>query len=277
MSRYPRAMRTVLVAIIAVAALKGLVWFLEPRMAFFPWRGIQRTPQSAGLQFSEHRISTTDGETLHAWWLEHPSPRAQVIYWHGNGGNLSLWLDVVADLHRHGFSVLAVDYRGYGASTGSPSERGVYTDADSATAYFNERLRRGGSPVIVWGRSLGCAVATHAAGHAAADALVLESPFPDVGFLFRRNPVMRLLSIFSSYSFPTSRHLEKYAGPLLIIHGDADSIIPFDAGRRVYDRATTARKSFTVLQGADHNDIHADHPSYWPAIERLLATLNIAH
>ena len=276
MPRYPRAMRTALLAIIAVVALKGLVVWLEPRMAFFPWRGIQRTPQSLGLPFADHRITTSDGETLHAWWLEHPVPRAQIVYWHGNGGNLSLWLDVVADLHRHGFSVLAVDYRGYGASSGSPSERGVYADADSAMVYFNERLRRRGSPVVLWGRSLGCAVASHAIGHT-ADALVLESPFPDVGFLFRRNPVMRLLSVFSSYSFPTSRHLEKYAGPLLIIHGDADSIIPFAAGRRVYDAAPTTRKSFTVLPGADHNDVHSGHPAYWPAIEQLIATLHVAH
>ena len=86
-----------------------------------------------------------------------------MIYWHGNGGNLSMWLPVLADLRGRGMSVLAVDYRGYGASSGKPSESGVYRDAEAATAYFNQHLRREGAPVFHWGRSLGCAVASHAA------------------------------------------------------------------------------------------------------------------
>lgn len=266
-------MRLALFLLAALAGLKLLVWWLEPRMAFFPWRGVQETPASFGLAYTEHRIATADGETLHAWWMEHPSPRAQVVYWHGNGGNLSLWLDVVADLRKRGFSVLAVDYRGYGASTGKPSERGVYRDGEAATSYFNERLRQPGSPVIFWGRSLGCAVASYAASRSAPDALLLESPFPDVGSLFARNPVMRLLSVFSSYTFATSQHLEKYSGPLLVIHGDVDSIIPFRAGRRVYDRAASPQKTFAVLEGADHNDVLTGHPAYWTAIDRFISSL----
>ena len=256
MPRYPRAMRTALLAIIALVALKGLVWWLEPRMAFFPWRGIQRTPQSVGLQFSEHRITTTDGETLHAWWLEHPAPRAQVVYWHGNGGNLSLWLDVIADLHRHGFSVLAVDYRGYGASSGRPSEKGIYRDADATIRYFAERLRKDVA-TIVWGRSLGSVVAAYAASKSPPDALVLESAFPDARSLFAGNPLLLALSFLSTYRFPTSRHLTVYRGPLLVIHGDADRLIPFAGGRKVYDAAPGDRKTFLALRGADHNEMYS--------------------
>ena len=266
-------MRLALFLLAALAGLKLLVWWLEPRMAFFPWRGVQETPASFGLAYTEHKITTADGESLHAWWMEHPTPRAQVIYWHGNGGNLSLWLDVVADLRKRGFSVLAVDYRGYGASTGKPTERGVYRDGEAATSYFNERLRRAGSPVIFWGRSLGCAVASYAATRSTPDGLLLESPFPDVGSLFARNPVMRLLSVFSSYTFATSRHLEQYSGPLLVIHGDADSIIPFRAGQRVYERAASLQKTFAALQGADHNDVLTGHPAYWTAIDRFVSSL----
>src|SRR5688572_7303666 len=98
-------------------------------MAFFPTRGVQATPASAGLQYTDLKIAASDGITLHGWWLPHPSPRSQIVYWHGNGGNLSLWLDVLVELHRRRFSVLAVDYRGYGASGGTPSEQGVYRDA----------------------------------------------------------------------------------------------------------------------------------------------------
>jgi alpha-beta hydrolase superfamily lysophospholipase len=267
-------MRTTLVTlVVAVVGLKLLVWWLEPRMAFFPYAGVQQTPSSAGFQYSDLRIPTEDGETLHGWWLEHESPRAQVIYWHGNGGNLSLWLDVVADLRKRGFSVLAVDYRGYGASTGRSSEKGIYRDGDAALKHFTTHLRRPGAPVVYWGRSLGCAVASNSAARAAPDGLILESPFPDVESLFVRNPVMRVLSLFSSYRFPTSRHLENYRGPLLVMHGEADSIIPFAAGQRVFERAPAGSKHFVTIRGADHNDSFAGNAQYWKALDEFVASL----
>ena len=268
---YPRRVLRLLIALLITAAtVKLLTWWLEPRMAFVPWSGVQQTPAAAGLDFTDLRIPTVDGETLHGWWIPHPSPRGQVIYWHGNGGNLSLWLEVLVDLRRHGFSVMAVDYRGYGASTGSPSERGVYRDAEAAGAYFAEHLKQPGSPVVMWGRSLGCAVASYAAAKSPPDALILESPFPDVRSLFAGNPLMLGLSFFSSYRFATAAHLQRYRGRLLVIHGDADSIIPFSGGRRVFERAASEDKVFVTLEGADHNDPHSTHPGYWPAIDRFL-------
>lgn len=270
--RYARRVLRALAAVLIVAvAMRLLVWWLEPRMAFFPWTGVQQTPAAAGISFTELRIPTADGETLHGWWMPHPAPRGQAIYWHGNGGNLSLWLDVLVDLRRQGFSVLAVDYRGYGASTGTPTERGLYRDAEAVHAYFSEHLRQPGIPVVFWGRSLGCAVASYAASKTPPDALILESPFPDVRSLFAGNPIMLGLSVLSTYRFPTSAHLQDYRGRLLVLHGDADSIIPFSAGRQVFDRAASPDKVFVVLEGADHNDPHAPHPAYWPAVHQFLA------
>jgi fermentation-respiration switch protein FrsA (DUF1100 family) len=123
---------------------------------------------------------------------------------------------------------------------------------------------------IYWGRSLGCAVASYAASRRTPDALILESPFANVRSLFAGNPLMLVLSVFASYRFPTAQHLETYRGPLLVVHGDADTIIPFRAGRQVFDRASTAHKTFAVLEGADHNDMHADHPTYWKAVDAFL-------
>jgi uncharacterized protein len=278
---YHRLMRALVVAGVVGVGLKLLVWWLEPRMAFFPTRGVQETPAAENLPFVDVRIPTADGETLHAWWLEHPQPSAQMLFFHGNGGNLSMWLDVVVALRRRGFSVLAVDYRGYGDSTGRPSERGLYRDADAAVRVFDERFRRAGSPVIYWGRSIGSAVAASAASRGGADALVLESPFPDMRAIFAGNPVMRLLTVFSSYRFPTSKFVERYTErsqrPLLVIHGDADTIIPYAAGKRVFDRAGTSRKTFVTIRGADHNDLHAVNPDvYWQAIEEFVKSLATA-
>lgn len=260
--------------VLGAVALKLLVGWLEPHMAFFPSRGVQLTPAAAGLAFKDARIPTSDGEHLHAWWVQHPQPRAQVIFFHGNGGNLSMWLDVVVTLRRKGFSVLAVDYRGYGDSSGRPSERGLYLDADASVRVFNERYRTSGVPVMYWGRSIGAPVAAYAASQTAPDAVVLESPFPDIAAVLRGNPVMQFLSLFSSYRFPTSRFLAAYDGPLLVVHGDKDTIVAFDAGREVFDRARGTRKEFAVVSGADHNDLHVANPAaYWAAIDRFVDSL----
>ena len=267
-------MRGLLIApVVVFLTMWVMARWLEPRMAFVPSLGVQQTPAAAGLPFTDLKISTADGETLHGWWIEHPAPRGQVIYWHGNGGNLSLWLPVLADLRLRGFSVMAVDYRGYGASTGTPSERGIYRDAEAVTAYYAQHLRGQSTPTIYWGRSLGCAVASYAARRAPPDGLILESPFPNVRALFSGNPIMLALSFFSSYRFATAEHLQGYRASLLVMHGDADSIVPFRAGQQVYEKAATPAKSFAVLSGADHNDLHSAHPAYWPAIDRFLDAL----
>lgn len=266
-----------IVTLLSLALLKLLVVWLEPRMAFFPIAGVQETPSAAGLPYVDVSIATPDGETLHGWWLEHPAPRAQVVFWHGNGGNLSLWLDVLAALRQHDLSVLAVDYRGYGASTGRPSEQGLYRDAAATVQEFGRRFRRPGVPLVFWGRSLGCPVAASTLEVARPDGLVLESPMPDARSLLRTNPVMWLLSFLSSYRFPTSRFLRGYQGPLLVIHGDADSIVPIEAGRRVFEAAPTARKRFVTLAGVEHNDPYVGTSApYWRAVDEFLGQLDTA-
>jgi fermentation-respiration switch protein FrsA (DUF1100 family) len=259
---------------VALVGLKLLVWWLEPRIAFYPIRGVQETPAALGLPFVDVQIPTDDGEMLHGWWLQDPAARAQVVFFHGNGGNLSLWLDVIAGLRQRGFSVLAVDYRGYGASTGRPSEKGLYRDARAALRMFADRLRSPGAPVIYWGRSIGSPVAAYAATLTPPDALVLESPMPDVRSLLKTNPVMWLFSFLSSYRFPTSRFVQESDVPLLVVHGDADSLVPYGAGKRVFAAARTLRKTFVTVPRADHNDLHVVDPRlYWQNIDLFMASI----
>jgi fermentation-respiration switch protein FrsA (DUF1100 family) len=272
-----RMTASVIALVVTLAGIALLVRWLEASMAFYPVRGVQATPASAGLSFSDVRIPTDDGETLHGWWLEHPEPRAQVLFFHGNGGNLSLWLDVIVELRRRGWCVYAIDYRGSGASTGSPSETGLYRDAEASVRHFTTELQRGNTPVVFWGRSIGSPVAAFAASRQPPEGLVLEAPMPDVRSLLRTNPIMWLLSFFSSYRFPTSSFLQHYEGPLLVVHGDGDSIVPFDAGRRVFDAARSTRKTFAIVPGADHNDLHiVNPPLYWRAVEEFLRGLPLS-
>jgi fermentation-respiration switch protein FrsA (DUF1100 family) len=262
---------------VAIVGLKLLVLWLEPRIAFYPIAGVQETPAAYGLPFVDLRVPTADGETLHAWWLEHEAARAQVLFFHGNGGNLSMWSDMIVEMRRRGFSVLAVDYRGYGASSGRPSEKGLYRDAEATVRLFAERLRKGGVPVIYWGRSIGSPVAAYAATRLPPDALVLEAPMADARSVLRSNPIMWLLSFFSSYRFATARFVRETDVPLLVVHGDADSIVPYAGGRRVFEAARTTRKTLATIAGADHNDLHvANLAQYWQAIDTFVAGIRPA-
>jgi uncharacterized protein len=266
----------VLRIVVVLVALKAFVWWLEPRMAFYPIRGVQETPADAGVVYRDVHIDTEDGERLHGWWIEAVRPRAQVVFFHGNGGNLSLWLDIMIEMQRRGFSVLGVDYRGYGASSGTASEKGLYRDADATIRVFDRQFRRPAVPVILWGRSIGAPVAAYAAAQSTPDGIVLETPMPDVRSVLRTNPVLWLLSFLSSYRLPTSRLLESYRGPLLVVHGDSDSIVPFAAGRRVFERAPSPRKTFVAIEGADHNDLHVTNSSlYWSRIDEFVSGLNV--
>ena len=260
--------------LVVLAVLALMVRLLESSMAFYPTQGVQETPALAGLAFQDLRIPTADGETLHAWWLEHPQPRAQVVFFHGNGGNLSMWLDLFVGMRRRGLSVLAVDYRGYGASSGAPSEHGLYRDAEAVVSTFAERLRKGSAPVVYWGRSIGSPVAAHAAAQRRPDGLVLDTPMPDARSVLKSAPVMWILSFFSSYRFPTASLVERLDVPLLIVHGDGDTLVPHAAGRRVFEAARTQRKTFVTIPGAGHNDLDAVNPAlYWQAIDAFVASL----
>ena len=258
---------------IVLVAIVVLVRLIEPRLAFFPTRGEDATPAAAGIAFEAIDLKTSDGETLRAWWMPHHQPRAVVLYFHGNGGNLSIWTPILASVQQRGFSILALDYRGYGLSSGSPSEQGQYRDAESALAYLSERSQPG-LPTLYWGRSLGTTVAAFAATRRQPDGLILESGFPDARSVLAGSPLW-LLSFVSSYRFPTAEWMRDVRCPTLVLHGTADSIIPFQLGQRLYD-AIPGPKQFVAIEGGDHNDGEPRTPDvYWGAIVRFADSLNV--
>jgi hypothetical protein len=264
--------RFIVVALIVAAALKLFVVWLEPRAVFFPLRGEQDTPASLGIRYEALRLGTADGVSIHAWQLEPESPSADIVYFHGNGGNLSLWLPVFATLHRFGYRVLAIDYRGYGRSEGAPSERGLYLDAEAAARHASTATDRR-RPLVYWGRSLGGAVAAAAARAFPPDALVLESTFPDKASVLRGNGVMRALNLLSAYRLDTLEHLRGFPRPVLVVHAERDTIIPFALGRELFERLD-GRKTFVALKDGDHNDLYdADQAAYWKPIRAFIDSL----
>jgi uncharacterized protein len=266
-------LKVVIFVVVGAGALMLLVRLVEPRFAFFPFAGETVTPESHGVPFTALSIRTDDGETLRAWWLPHDRPLAHVIYFHGNGGNLSLWSDVLVGVHAAGFAVLGVGYRGYGVSTGRPSEQGLYRDVEATLAEYRARFAEPDVPVIYWGRSLGGTMAAYGASRRPPDGLVLEAAFHDAMRLVRRDPVMWVLSWFSSYRFDTAKWAGPLPIPILMIHGDRDSIVPIGEGRALYAALDSPAKRFVVLEGVDHND-PVRHPEiYWPPVREFAATL----
>jgi fermentation-respiration switch protein FrsA (DUF1100 family) len=264
--------RAAFVLLASAAVLVVLVRLLEPRLAFFPSSGETTTPRDLGLDYEPLTIDTRDGERLRAW-LIHPPPSTQhpapgtplVVYFHGNGGNLSNWAPIVAGIARRGCSVLAFDYRGYGVSSGRPTEQGLYRDVEAIVDHVWTKA----SPpptVVYWGRSLGVPMAAYAATRRPPGGLILESGFPDARSLFRAPSPMAFLALFSTYRFPAAEFLRSVKVPVLVVHGDADSIVPYEQGRALYERIEGPKQFFTV-RGGDHNDsAPPDEVLYWQTI-----------
>jgi fermentation-respiration switch protein FrsA (DUF1100 family) len=179
-----------------------------------------------------------------------------VLLWcHGNAGNIINRLDNLAELHHIGLAVFLFDYRGYGRSRGRPSEDGLYQDALAAYAHLTET--RGIEPrqVVLFGRSLGAAVAGDLASRRSAAGLILESAFPSIPDLAKKYtwgfPAHWLLAA----RFSLVERLPKVHMPVLVIHGDRDQIVPIEFGEQVFDAARSP-KVFYRVEGADHNDLY---------------------
>ncbi len=261
----------------ALVVLAALVRVLEPRFAFFPMAGESVTPHEFGVDYEQVALGTGDGERLRGWSLAGPTTRARILYFHGNGGNLSVWAPIVAGVARRGYAVFAFDYRGYGLSTGRPTEKGMYRDVDAVVERFWRDSSRG-VPVVYWGRSLGVAMAAYAATVRAPDGLILESGFPDARSLIRTSPLLAFLAVFSTYRFPCAQFLRRLGGPVpvLVMHGDNDHVVSITHGRALFD-AVEEPKRFVTIPGGDHNDLAPSAPDmYWKAVGGFVESLEPA-
>jgi fermentation-respiration switch protein FrsA (DUF1100 family) len=239
---------------LAYAALLVLVYLFQSHLVYFPQIGreLVATPLSYGLAHEAVTIRTEDGEKLAAWWLPAAPARGAVLLFHGNAGNISHRVDYLAMFHRLGYSSLIVDYRGYGESTGSPSEAGTYRDAEAAWRWLTDERGVRASDIVLFGESLGGAVAAWLAARVSPRALVLASSFtsvPDLGAeVYPFLPVRWL----SRFSYDTLAALERVRAPVLVAHSPEDEIVPYRHGLRLY-AAAREPKAFLVLAGG-HNE-----------------------
>jgi len=225
--------------------INRFIYYPEPHWMF--------TPTDLDLDAEDVFLAPDPEVELHAWFFPHPEPLASLLFCHGNAGNVSHRLENVAYLLQTGFQVLLFDYRGYGRSSGQPSEPGLYRDAVAAWAHLVERAETAGAPRIVFGRSLGGAVAVDLATRVAADGLVIESAFPSIHTLARLVFPVPLPALPVKYD--SLSKIVRLKMPLLVIHGEEDELIPVAEGRALFEAAPEP-KAWYPIPRAGHNDTY---------------------
>ncbi len=252
-----------------------LVYLGQARLLYFPnmpSRALGPAPDSLGLAYETVDIATEDGVRINGWYVPAETPRGVVLFFHGNAGNISHRLDSLKIFNDLNLSTLIIDYRGYGASEGTVSEAGTYRDAEAAWRYLTVTRDIKPERIIVFGRSLGAAIAAYLAGRQRPGALIVESGFvsvPDLAAgLYPWLPV-RLLARFR---YPTGEYLRAVRSPVLVIHSRDDEIIPFAQGRSLFRQAREP-KQFLELRGGHNDGFLVSRERYMDAMEAFLTPI----
>lgn len=214
-----------LYALTCAAAYVGESW-----LVYQPKRGITRTPADAGMAFEDVALETSDGFTLHAWFVPAEPPVATVLFAHGTRGNLSTNVDRIRVMHDAGLSVLAFDYRGYGASegaTGDLSEEATYRDGEAAWQWLVTEKKLAPEDVVVWGRSLGGGIASWLAAKHAPRALVLESTYTSLVDVAASEAFFLPVHRLARMRYPTKERLAALDCAVVVAHAADDHRIPF--------------------------------------------------
>jgi fermentation-respiration switch protein FrsA (DUF1100 family) len=269
-NRWRRRLRWLLAPLLAYGLLLIGMMLMENSLIYFPSVYPEGEWDPPGLAFEDAWFESADGTKLHGWYVPHASQRAVVLIAHGNAGNLSHRYELLHDLAELGVSTMIFDYRGYGRSAGAPSEAGILADARAARAWLAKRAGVSEPEIVLMGESLGGGVMVDLAAHDGARGLVLENTFtslPDVAaFHYPWLPVKTLMRT----RMDSAAKIGTFHGPLLQVHGDADTIIPYPIGQRLH-AAANEPKTLLTIPGGNHND--ARTPAFFEALDRFLSEL----
>lgn len=250
-----------------LATCAGL-FLVQGRMVWLPGPAPSSDPSAKGVDFEDLVLTTRDGVELHAWYVS-GGPQV-VLVSHGNAGSIEDRIGLIAVLHAMGFGVMAYDYRGYGRSTGKPSEDGTYLDAEAA---FDALVADKGilpAQIVLYGESLGGAVAIELATRRASGHLIVENTFtalPDVAArVYPWLPVRWLARI----RYDSLSKMPALTTPVMVIHSPEDELIPFEQGRRLHD-AVSGRRAFLRTRGAHSDGGFRDNPADRAAVAAFLA------
>ena len=248
--------RFVCIVLLSTVALAVLIMIFENRIIFVPTKypaGDWDAPARATVPFDDVWLETSDGVKIHGWLARGKGARATILYFHGNAGNLTHRADWIEVLTRLPADVLAIDYRGYGRSEGTPNEAGIYRDAEAAYAYLTETRGVAPQQLIVYGESLGGAPACEIAWRRPCAGLIVQSTFTnarDMASRLTRLPVRWLVRA----RFDNAVKIARVRAAKLIVHGRDDEMIPYEMSKRLHEAAAEPKK-LIIFDDAGHNDL----------------------
>lgn len=261
--------RAAATAILTYLVICIVIASLQARLIYFPSKDYWGTPTDLGLPFADLSLITDDGITIAAWHVPHPHDSGTVLFCHANAGNMGDRLYSVKAFHDLGYSVLIFDYRGYGRSQGKPTEEGTYRDAQAAWRYLVETRGTPPERIVLFGRSLGGAVAIDLAARRKPGALVVESSFTNLVDVGKRHYPLLPVGLLCRYRYDSIKKVPNITCPKLFIHADDDELVPLANGRRLFDAAAQP-KHFIQTPGG-HNDGGFEHSqAYTDMLKRWL-------
>jgi len=265
-----------LVPILLCAGLYGLlvlgVYIFQSRLLYFPnqpGRLHVQIPTDIGLQYETVRITTADSVTLDGWFVPADKARGVILFFHGNAGNISHRLDSLLIFNKLGLNTLIIDYRGYGSSTGTPSEMGTYLDAEAAWRYLVEKQHFSPHDIIIFGRSLGGAIAVFLASQQDPAAMIAESTFTSVPDLAAELYPWLPARWLSRYQYNSLQKIKSVTCPVLIVHSFQDEIIPARHGSMLYS-AARAPKEFLRINGSHDSGFLTSGKVYIAGLDHFL-------
>ncbi len=223
-----------------------------------------------GLAYEDVRLETEDGVALAAWWVPAETPRGAVVIAHGNGGNMSHRLDKIRLFHDLGYGVMAFDYRGYGASEGKPTEKGTYADMAAAVDHVVTVRETNSARLVLYGESLGGAVAIEEAVRRAPAALVVDSSFTSVPAMASRYYPWLPARLLLRFRYDSLSRMPAIKCPVLVLHSPQDDVVPFAMGRQLFASAPEP-KAFAELVGGHNTGGLMAAPAAQEALAAFLA------
>ena len=273
--------KVIAAVVFTLIVFSGFMYLKQPNMVFFPIKELRAAPGSWGMAYEDVHFNASgkgnasnDDVVLHGWFIPRTGATKTVLFFHGNAGNISHRGESVSVFHNAGLNVFIFDYRGYGMSTGEPSESGVYEDARGAWKYLTETKGIAESDIILFGRSLGGAVATQLATEVSAAGLILESTFSSAKDVARKLMPYMSYMFYIRFDFDTIDKIKNVRMPLLVMHSPNDDIIPFILGKKVFDSANDP-KTFFELRGDHNSGFMESQPDYQQTLEKYVTRLAV--
>ncbi len=247
--------------------LCGVLYFFQENLLFMPSILPQEHVFEMKHTFEEVNLIASDGSQLNGLHFRKDEPKGVVLYFHGNAGDLKGWGKVTEPFIELGYSVIIMDYRGYGKSTGKRSQELLYDDAKLWFNYTKQYYKE--SEITVFGRSLGTTFATYVSSISNPEKLILESPFYSIEDVAKSRFAFLPVSYLLHYKFSTNKYIDKVTCPIIIYHGTKDQVISYEQGKKLYDSFKSNSKKLITIPEGGHNNL-ASFKEYSQSIEQEL-------